>query len=1125
MTLVDNDFCEVVQAVRTILDSATLNQERKRCTEKIEGLKEGDPSVSIPIAFKLITQNDLDVSHVGWNIIEHVIRYKWSTMDPTIRVTIRNGVLQCMSDGRYSLSNSDLPVKTAMSRNLVAMMEQEWPQNWPELFNQFRSIVLDPNCFQQAQMVFIVLKRLVENVITFGTISDSQRRRDLSTSVNQMMPDLLAMTIQRIRMCIESGHNDQSVLVARSAIELLSESVDWVVGRVLEETVDSLIEVLCSYLQVAEHGIYEHAATCLWKIASRKRAKTDETPIVVSMFKDAPMRAILNAASLAAEVSAGSPDHYKYLKALCDLLTALGVHLSEVWGHIKNPPPNFSMYLEAIGSFFVHPSMCIRSEVSQVFVTFANHEKISQSPEFMACVKHVVANIPKNIEKIGSLTDNASLTSHYARMDYEDDVEFQRDFMQLRDRVCRFIRESATRHLDLYVDQLNEWVTRVVNNADTISTTEWESLKRYVMTFVTAAYQFGLVNDRVDQVFTYLFNSLMTRLAVLNSPETMNLMLSIPSSFLQLFDRHTELLPIFFDQLKRILMISSDAVEIVSLKRHAISLMLKVSSSTPNTIQGFAPSILQIVTEAAPFVSVMQRANLVQVLGALSNLVQVEQRTFFLQSAIQTNIDFFLSQRCAEILRSTADLMAFIGLTSQPDVTEYPESQHYLNRLDLKAHLCALDGILQSVNTPEGQSNALFQLLAPVIPSFFQLAHLLNSLHHPANVALIHPGFGPGVLDISAADRHTIYCAVMEAESSDSNDSGGTIKAVNPIHRLQRYISDVTDMIQSITGLCGSKLYVDFYRQPSVTEMLNALLVDADVILDYRMRYWLRRSWKPLIRSCPPDQYAAIMPFAAGVMSHMHQRFQARWASIDDVDYDAEPTKEEIFLEHMTCILSREYTGFLKTLMMGDFNLSKDDNRKQPREIIDPQGVALLSDRFIFSSVVASLCILINCKDTHTALRATPIARVVFGTTFEVFDDNMATHVLVNIIQSLQVHGADEVALGPLLSLIFQIYTQLRPSHPILIEILQQVPETTPDSVGQFDERILGMARTEKVVEKNRRDVMRKMLRPLIAKNIGEQHKRPSHLRVLQPLIRNPKCNSENGSGNDISFDGLFKSS
>jgi len=1120
MTVADNDFREVVQAVRAILDSATLNQERRRCTEKIESLKEGDAGISIPIAFKLLLQEDKQVSHVGWNIIEHVIRYKWADLPGDLRVTIRDGVLEHLSNGRYSLTSADLSLKTAISRSMVAMMEQEWPQNWPELFAQFKNIVLNETLFPQAQMVFIVLKRLIENVITYATISNQMRRKELSTSVNAIMPELLSMTIGRIRICIAQGVNDNSILVAKAGIDLLSESVDWVVGRVLEEVVDGIIEVLCAYLRTEAYGIYEDAALCLFKIASRKRAKTDETPIVVSMFKDAPMNAILSAARLAADVSSSNEGHYKYLKALCDLLTALGVHLSEIWSYIKNPPPNFANYLREISYYFVHPSMRIRSEVALVLVTFASHEHISMTEEFVQCVKLLIPNIPKNIEKTGSLTDMTSMTSHYARMDYEDDVEFLRDFMQLRDRVCRFTRESAETHSAQFISEVNEWIARIISNPNIVSDTEFECIKRYLTALVPALYRpvDGKIPKEIDEAFVYNFNVLMNCLQSIGNPNTVNLMLSIPSSFLQIFENHSELLPPFFEQLRRILMIDVASQDVITLKRHAISLMLKVSSSMPKVIEPYAQFVFDIVTNTAPHVTVIQRATLVQVLGALSNLVPRENKLLFLQSAISANVEFFASERLMQAINSIGSFVNFIGLASSPEPDDNTNSQYFTNRLDLKAHLCALDGILQQVNVPENESNPLFQLLGPLLPTFFQLAHCINCLNSPSSIELINAGFDRSVVDIGSHERHLIYCAVMEAESQETEECGN---GINATEKFRRYIADITDMIQSIIGLFGSQLYFDFYRLPTVENLLGSLINDLDYIIDFRMRFWIRRTFKPLIVSCPKGLENSILQFTSGFTNHMRARVKARWDSIAVVDYDAEPTKEEIFLEHMTYVLSREYASFLKCTFLGEFNVSKDDNKKSPQEVITSSGSYLLKDRSILAAVVATLCNLLNCNDTQTALKIIPVTRIVFGTTFEYFDDEMSNYVFIKAIQSLQVHGADEVALGPLLSLIYQIYTNLRPQHAALIDILRQVPETTPEGIAAFDERIITMSsQTDKIVEKHRREIMKKILRPVIARNVGEQHKRPSHLRVLQPLMRQPKCNGDSSS--DISLENSF---
>lgn len=58
--------------------------------------------------------------------------------------------------------------------------------------------------------------------------------------------------------------------------------------------------------------------------------------------------------SQAASVGADNVEHYRFLKTLCNVLSALGIHLADVW---TQRPPNFGMYLAAIEAFFLHPSV------------------------------------------------------------------------------------------------------------------------------------------------------------------------------------------------------------------------------------------------------------------------------------------------------------------------------------------------------------------------------------------------------------------------------------------------------------------------------------------------------------------------------------------------------------------------------------------------------------------------------------------------------------------------------------------------------------------------------------------------------------------------------------------------
>lgn len=105
----------------------------------------------------------------------------------------------------------------------------------------------------------------------------------------------------------------------------------------------------------------------------------------------------------------------------------------------------------------------------------------------------------------------------------------------------------------------------------------------------------------------------------------------------------------------------------------------------------------------------------------------------------------------------------------------------------------------------------------------------------------------------------------------------------------------------------------------------------------------------------------------------------------------------------------------------------------------------------------------------------------------------MATNLLVHNIRGLQVNGGDEICLGPLLGLAFGIYSTLRPIHPALLNVLEQVPKLPGDVLREFDEKIVNFAYNKpNFNEKNKKDTMKKILRSVIASKVGEEFKRPA---------------------------------
>lgn len=87
----------------------------------------------------------------------------------------------------------------------------------------------------------------------------------------------------------------------------------------------------------------------------------------------------------------------------------------------------------------------------------------------------------------------------------------------------------------------------------------------------------------------------------------------------------------------------------------------------------------------------------------------------------------------------------------------------------------------------------------------------------------------------------------------------------------------------------------------------------------------------------------------------------------------------------------------------------------------------------------------------------------------------MAAHIMVAILQGLQLHGQHEANQGSLITLGAQVYECLRPKFPNIIEVLQQIPGINPTDLQRFDEKMSIVSSKGNKVEKSKKDLFKKI--------------------------------------------------
>ncbi|KAL3990326.1 Exportin 1-like family protein [Acanthocheilonema viteae] len=1084
-------------ALEAIYNTAVSNEQRSAASQVIESVKELSPNDVEQIAYALISKKDLILARTGWNFLEHIIKFKWLEINDQSRLTIRYTCFAAMKS--EAMMRNEL--RCAAARCVVLMIEHEWPQNWPELFDQLEDIASVSTT--HAQIPFITLQLLVENVITLVTVENISRRKDLNNAIASHIPRILHFIRYALRECsVES--TDESYSLVRSALDLFGELVEWLPANVLEPYINHLLYTVCSFLETPQYCIYEVAAKCLWRIASRKQAKNEENLVVFALFGDIPMRSILRAANQAASVGPENVQHYRFLKTLCNVLSALGIHLADVW---TQRPPNFGMYLAAIEAFFTHPSVYLRNEAVAVFASLINHEKIGEDEMFNECICRVIISTPTLLEKVGYPSQNNHETCHFSQHDYDDDNDFSHAFIQFRDRCLKVIRSCCSeKHINMLISIVDKWfISRCLDHSDLVRESEWDAMQRFSKLVLWECHNKKLLKPHNYKRLSSLFDGMLALLANCTSPLLMNNLLSMLSTLLVTIGKYPQLLISLLSQLRRPLTDNvDDDIDDKSVKRHCIALLLRIVTIFADDIKEQAGTILEFCISIRPFLSLMQLASCMQVIAALSNLcIDFATQNNFLSNAVSDSLCYFLQTEIQEVLQSDLAFLTFFGFTSPApvNIAEATESSFMLSRRKFRAHLSTLEGIMSQTQSVAPPFHPAYSAFRPVLPTVFLLVKRLNSLYDPKNASVIHMSYGSlSIFDITISERQQLLTPIESCISSTAR-----ILSDDPGTHARAFIFDVTEKVQTLIGYFASKAATQLFSDPEISSWALFLSCHLTFIPDFRLRFWLRRTWKPFLCSCPEVAYHCVRQLLLVVIEELSKRLQNRWKQLaaSECAEDGEPSQEQLLAEHMACILTRECSILLRDL----FGISDASDKIEEGSCIKN---CFLKDEEVIGKMIECMFLCLTYRDATSVVRIIPVCKNVVENLNERCSEEIAVFMFVQSIQSLQIHGSDELALTHLLSLVFFIYSSLRERFSRLSQLLQQVPGCSVEDVERLDRRIESMKSNKDFGnEKMKRESMKKLLRTVIATSVGEQHRRPVHLRSLPPIPRRKERSEE----------------
>ncbi|XP_011499457.1 PREDICTED: exportin-5 [Ceratosolen solmsi marchali] len=610
-----------------------------------------------------------------------------------------------------------------------------------------------------------------------------------------------------------------------------------------------------------------------------------------------------------------------------------------------------------------------------------------------------------------------------------------------------------------------------------------------------------------------------------------------------------------------------------NVRRHAASLMVKIGLKYPLLL---LPVFDQIHTTVRGLLrepsqlSRMESLTLYEALLLISNhFCDYERQTRFVAEVIGDTSTRLIAIG-AEAFKGPIELMRFIGL-DRPAVENGPDDSASVNRSNLMFCINTILSVVKRCSIPEDPDraarggfvaafsesgnpvyrNPATPHIMPVLPPLFTLLRAMNALFLPTALSVLSEGYrnAYGLLE---SEKANLLCLNM---ANNSENAVEIDPQSAPLVRMQSFITTIHDNCYHMLGSGCHTIGRDFYQLLGLaTALLNSVFTNMEVIPDYRLRPIIRVFMKPFIYSCPPAFYETVLvPVLAHVSTHMCQRLSANWqyitrlyesGSLDDENTDAQEVIDDMLNRNLT----REFVDVLKIALVGGAatDASPPDSMDQDSggmavdppptrgsnsivaEVVSELGAFILRHPSTCHSVV--LCILgaLSWNDSNASLKSTmltgPMVRALAADGS--LTPAMAAHIMVAILQGLQLHGQHEANQGSLITLGAQVYECLRPKFPNIIEVMQQIPGVNPADLQRFDEKMSVVSTKGNKVEKGKKDLFKKITNQLIGRSIGQLFRKEVKIDNLPRLdIAGKQTLREDdisNNDNDIALTRLF---
>lgn len=391
----------------------------KKQTKFLEAFK-GDPHACRACAIELFREPKS--RHLACHLMEAVIKLHWTRLSPDFKQIFRNDVIfilgQSLADVPPFLL---LPLKSKITDLVKEVAKRDWPEMWPEFFPTLEEVSKGGDA--QRELVVLVIRRLVEDVVHFSNDLDKTRCDILMTQLKNVAKAMLGFLLQGLQAQQQAwrdsrGQNRGAALLAVSLMEALQSFFVWTpLLTVLDAGVPA---TLCSFLSDA-HVLRKPAAEALLALVEQDQGKF--SVLVRLLFPFEQLDLFLGA--LSSQAGGSQSENKEFQQCIAKILVVVGKkHLSFVEKSGYQYPPTYEKFVAVMVRLLALPDPQLCEATLPFFAVLVRLQpnKVTAWPGFEKCVPELAGILTEKL--VNGLTIKSV---HFQDEGSDDDAETARE--------------------------------------------------------------------------------------------------------------------------------------------------------------------------------------------------------------------------------------------------------------------------------------------------------------------------------------------------------------------------------------------------------------------------------------------------------------------------------------------------------------------------------------------------------------------------------------------------------------------------------------------------------------------------------------------------------------------------